>query len=131
MKIFNSIIRKLRIKHRLCVILDPSDNSVMLSKKLYKKMKLYKPETPTKVLCFKEKGSAKYSFCLYEPKEDEEIMLSEIQVSKGGHIGFAAICPTVHRIFYDYGFDAETIQVLHVMERRAADGRVFFEIMKS
>lgn len=99
MKLFSKLKRSLRFRYTMCVILDPTDNSVIFSRKLYEDI-LKSSNDNKKVIQFREKGSSLYSFSLYW--EEEEVQLTEIQVAADGHVGFAAVCPTVNRIFYDY-----------------------------
>lgn len=101
MKLFSKLKRSLRFRYTMCVILDPTDNSVIFSRKLYEDI-LKSSKENKNVIQFKEKGSSLYSFSLYWEKEEESVQLTEIQVAADGHVGFAAVCPTVQRIYYDY-----------------------------
>ena len=93
-------------RHRsLFVILDPSDNSVTLSRGLFDLMDIMNQEE-AKVFVFKC-----YNVCLTEksyaftlnPKFDKPTTLCDIQYNSKYHtVGFETLCPSVNRIFYDY-----------------------------
>lgn len=91
------------------VICDPSDNSVTLSKALFKHMgvmemdaaKVYVFSLATGAAPFRDKGE--YGFIL-NPDFDQETQLADIQYNaQHKTIGFECLVPTVNRIFYDYG----------------------------
>lgn len=102
-------------RHRsLFVILDPSDNSVTLSKGLFDYMDVMSLDV-AKVFVFHlcntateepKQSGAIYAFML-NPKLEQETQLADIQYnSKHRTIGFECLCPTVNRILYDYGLSA-------------------------
>ena len=98
-------------RHReLYVIADPCDNSVTLSRLLFEHMGVMDKEQ-TKVFVFKlcnavtdnpETNGATYAFSLNVPSGSTQ--LCDIQYNaKHRTIGFETLCPSVNRIFYDYG----------------------------
>ncbi len=100
------IINRLR-RRGMYVILDPSDDSVTLSRKLYRSIDRECGGKPDTVFMFTAGGE--YAFCC-NPKErgwleaDSKAPLPRIQYNaKYRCIGFHAECPTVNRIVYDYG----------------------------
>jgi len=110
------MIRKFRLwllgvwrwyRHRsLYVIADPSDNSVTLSRALFDHMDVMNQEQ-AKVFMFSvgdgSAGTGIYAFTL-NPDIQQPTCLADIQYnSKHRSIGFESLCPTVNRIFYDYG----------------------------
>lgn len=110
------MIRKLQIwlakrwrwyRHRsLFVILDPADNSVTLSRALFNHMDVMSLDVAKVYVFSVSAGSASgnvYAFTL-NPDIDQPTQLADIQYnSKHRSIGFESLCPTVNRIFYDYG----------------------------
>lgn len=99
-------------RHRsLYVILDATDNSVTLSNGLFDHMGVMNQDV-AKVFVFHlcnavsedlKQSGAIYAFML-NPQLEQETQLADIQYnSKYRTIGFETLCPTVNRIFYDYG----------------------------
>ncbi|MBQ7462439.1 MAG: hypothetical protein IJS63_09345 [Bacteroidaceae bacterium] len=110
-------------RHRsLFVILDPADNSVTLSRGLFDLMDVMNLEV-AKVFVFHlcnaasedlKRGGAIYAFML-NPQFEQETQLADIQCnSKHRTIGFECLCPTVNRIFYDYGLSVNSRAKLSV-----------------
>lgn len=101
------------LRKKCFAILDAADNSVTFSKKLCKKLDVFNLDN-ARIITFKLAGSELYAFSV-NPVLDEDTALSEIQYnSKHRCIGYEALCPTVNRIFYDYGIPAGTICKLSV-----------------
>lgn len=96
--------------HALYVIADPIDNSITLSKRLFRQMKIMQ-QSQAKVFIFsiKEKESKIiYAFTLNPPEFLHDTQLADIQYnSKHRTIGFESLCPTVNRILYDYGLTSD------------------------
>lgn len=93
-------------RHRsLYVIADPADNSVTLSRALFENMDVMNQEQ-AKVFMFSVGDlivGTGYAFTL-NPDIEQPTCLADIQYnSKHRSIGFESLCPTVNRIFYDYG----------------------------
>lgn len=109
------MIKKLRIwllsvwrwyRHRvLYVIADPSDNSITMSRALCDIINVFSLDR-AQVFVFSISGSEDgktYAFTV-NPDFDRPTQLCNIQYnSKYRTIGFETLCPTVTRIFYDYG----------------------------
>lgn len=96
MNVFNKI--KQLFNRGMYVILDPEDNSVTLSRKLYKHIE----RNPREHKVFVFKVGDEYGFTLNIPQEPTQISIIQYN-SKYKSIGFETLCPTVNRIFYDYG----------------------------
>lgn len=109
------------------VICDPADNSVTLSKALFKHMDVMNSEK-AQVYVFSlapsdralhEKGE--YGFIL-NPNFEHETQLADVQYNdKYRTIGFESLNPTVNRIFYDYGLPHDKVVKLSVEVCRAGD----------
>lgn len=103
-------------RRALYVIADPRDNSVTLSRLLFEHMGVMKQET-AKVFVFRlgnaavdntQQSGAIYAFSLNPPLGDQPTQLCDIQYnSKHRTIGFETLCPSVNRIFYDYGLPSD------------------------
>lgn len=109
------------------VICDPADNSVTLSKALFKHMdvmgmdeaKVYVFSLATGDRALHEKGE--YGFIL-NPDFEQETQLADIQYNeKYKTIGFECLVPTVNRICYDYGLPHDKKAKLSVEVCRAGD----------
>jgi hypothetical protein len=113
------------IKYRgFFVILDARDNSVTLSEKLYRHMDVESKDA-AKVIVFRMSDSGLYSFVL-NPQLDEPTQLCDIQYnSKHKTIGFETLCPTVGRIFYDYGIRHEGAVKMTVVPRQIKDLTIY------
>ena len=110
------------------VIVDGADNSVTLSKRLTKNMKLME-QTQAKVFVFRIPESASYGFML-NPNIEQETQLSGVQYNgKYKSIGFESLCPTVNRILYDYALPSGKHK-LSVKRQRTKDGQVYYQICK-
>lgn len=104
--------------HRFYVIADCHDNSITLSKALFKYMNVYKQD---EAKVYVTKVEDYYAFVINPPIE-QPTQLADIQYNaKYKTIGFESLCPTVNRIVYDYGLPANTriklsIKILHTKE---------------
>lgn len=92
-------------RHRvLYIIADPADNSITLSKHLFRHMRvMQQSQAKVFVFSYKEKtGEKSYGFVL-NPPGLTDTQLADIQFnSKHKTVGFESLCPSVNRIFYDY-----------------------------
>lgn len=110
------------------VIVDGADNSVTLSKRLTKSMKLME-QTQAKVFVFRIPESASYGFML-NPNIEQETQISEVQYNdKYKSIGFESLCPTVNRILYDYGLPSIKCR-LSVKRCKTVAGQVYYKMCK-
>lgn len=125
------MFRKLRylLDRKECyVIADAKDNSVTFSKGLCSLLDLFNlDQVKVYVAALTGTGGAKeYAFIL-NPKIDEPTQLADIMYnSKHKCIGFESLCPTVNRIFYDYGLPADSTCRLSVRKGRTSDGSVTY-----
>lgn len=118
--------------HTLYVIADPADNSITLSRRLFRHMDVMKLDV-AKVYVFKlsqtgDKGIT-YAFAL-NPPVGQSTQMSDIQYNaKHRTIGFESLCPTVNRIFYDYGLPSDAKIKLSV-EPRSVNNITYYEILR-
>lgn len=115
--------------HRYYVIADCSDNSITFSHKLYRHIELMREsEDAAKVFVFGIPAWGTYGFTV-NPALDRETQLADIQYNeKYKTIGFESLCPSVNRIFCEYGLPCDLKMKLTVTVHRLGDGKVFYNI---
>ena len=113
------------------VLMDPRDNSVTYSRRLFAHIKkLYgQSDGQPKVFVFFVPDTKYYGFAVNVPL-DQPTQVADIQYnSKHRCIGFETLNPTVARIFYDYNISDITKPCrLTVTAHRCVLGNVFFQI---
>lgn len=118
------------IRHRkFYIIADAKDNSITFSKKLFEHMNVLE-QSQAKVYVFKltNRNPKHYAFMLNPPIE-QETQLADVQYNgKYKTIGFESLCPTVSRIFYDYGMPPLKQAKMTVIPRKFGDS-YYYEIM--
>ena len=122
---------------RLYVIADATDNSITFSKDLFFLLDVMEKEQAKVYIfhlanaCTEDGNNAYhlYAFCI-NPPIDQETVLADIQYnSKYYCVGFESLCPTVNRIFYDYGITAIGRVKLSVAAARLANGLPYYIIL--
>ena len=109
----------------LYVVADPSDNSVTLSPLLLEFILRVTGLGENKVYAFRLSSRGGYAFML-NPDISEETVTSSIQWNSKHHCsGFACNCPSVNRIFYDYGIDRTAPARIFVKIRRVCGQYIF------
>lgn len=116
---------------RYYVIADPADNSVTLSKALFAHIrKNAKEDDEPCVFVFKLVGTDKYAFCV-NPELEQSTQLCDIQYNGKYHcIGFETLCPSVGRIFFDYGLPSDKRTKLSVLVQIAPNGLIYYQFCK-
>lgn len=115
---------------RLYVILDPADNSVTLSKKLFSHIRKYS-DTADKavVFVFRVSDSGLFAFML-NPNIEKPTQICDIQYNeKYKCIGFETLNPSVGRILYDYNLSAESKCKLSVSVKET-NNKLYYQIEK-
>lgn len=115
---------------RLYVILDPADNSVTLSKKLFSHIRNY-ADTADKavVFVFRVSDSGLFAFML-NPNIEKPTQICDIQYNeKYKCIGFETLNPSVGRILYDYSLPAESKCKLSVSVKET-NNKLYYQIEK-
>ena len=129
---FKAIISRWR-RHRFFVIMDPRDNSVTFSRRLFNHLKeVYADnDNPPKVFVFYTPATNRYGFAVNVPF-DHPTQLADIQYnSKHKCIGFESLNPTVSKIFYDYGVSHFTKPCKFAVSPQVTpQGRLYFQIEK-
>lgn len=128
LKRFLNLWRAIRF-FRYFVIADSNDNSITLSRKLYKHIELTSHcDEQAKVFMFNVRAWSTFGFAI-NPELTEETQLADIQYNeKYKTIGFEALCPTVSKILYEYGMPWELKVRLTVSIHHLANGKVFYNI---
>nr|DAV37252.1 MAG TPA: hypothetical protein [Caudoviricetes sp.] len=112
------------------VIADPDDNSVTLSRRLFQHLKnnAGKDDEP-KVFVFRIKDNDSFGFML-NPEIEQPTQLCDIQYNDKYHcVGFETLCPSVGRIFYEYGLPNHKVKI-SVSIRTTANGKVYYQLEK-
>lgn len=123
---------KLWLQSRRCyVIADPKDNSITLSKRLFAHIKRNADgDGMAKVFVFFVPDEDRYAF-MVNPNIEQETQMCEIQYNaKYKCIGFESLCPTVGRIFYDYGLAADKQKRLPISVRKTVNNETYYQIRK-
>ena len=128
--IFTKLINKWR-SLRYYVIADPSDNSVTLSKSLFFHMKKDAERSGSdgspSVFVFRIPQGGTFGFML-SPEISEPTQLCQIQYNgKYRCIGFETLCPSVGRIFFEYGLPALRPVKLSVSVRQTPQGKTYYQ----
>ena len=113
------------------VIMDPRDNSVTFSRRLFRHIKRVHGEADIqpKIFVFYTPDTKCYGFAVNMPL-DQPTQLADIQYnSKHKCIGFESLNPTVAKILYDYGVASFMKPCkLTVTTQVTPQGRVYFQI---
>lgn len=128
--IFRKLIQRWQ-SLRYYVIADPADNSITLSKRLFRHIKrnASKDDAP-KVFVFAIPSASTYGFMLNHGIE-QPTQLCDIQYNgKYRCIGFETLCPSVGAILYRYGLPADCRVKLSVSVRRNVDGNIYYQFDK-
>lgn len=114
------------LHRKLYVIADPADSGVTLSRALFNHIrKNAKGDDVPQVFVFRT-STGNYGFAV-NPALPQETQLCNIQYnSKYKCIGFETLCPTVARIFYDYGIACARRCKLSVTIKNYGDGNIFY-----
>lgn len=115
---------------RLYVILDPADNSVTLSKKLFCHIRKYSDKAKKAVVfVFRLSDSGLFAFTI-NPNIEKPTQLCDIQYNdKYKCIGFETLNPSVGRILYDYNLPAEGKCKLSVSVKEI-NNKLYYQIDK-
>ena len=126
MMIFSNLIRKWRSLHYY-VIADPADNSVTLSKRLFAHMRKEAGDDAS-VFVFRIPHHGTFGFMLNHGIA-EPTQLCQIQYNaKYRCVGFETLCPSVGRIFYEYGLPALRPVKLSVEVRKTPQGKTYYQL---
>ena len=111
------------------VIADPKDNSITLSKRLFAHIRRNaNGDGMAKVFVFFVPSESRYAF-MVNPNIEQETQMCEIQYNATYKcIGFETLCPTIGKIFYDYGLPADKPMRLQVSVKKTVNGEIYYQI---
>ena len=111
------------------VIADATDNSITFSRRLFKQLNVMGLDV-ARIYAFYIPDTRCYGFMLNAPIE-QETQLADVQYnSKHRCVGFECLCPTVNRIFYDYGLPANVRCTLSVKVCKTKEGLTYYQICR-
>jgi len=126
--ILNNILHKIR-SLRYYVMADPADNSITLSRHLFRHMKAHAGKSgEASVFMFRITEDGAFGFMaghgITQPTQLCQVQYNE----KYKCVGFETLCPSVGRIFFDYGLPALHPVKLSVSVRRTPRGAVYYQL---
>lgn len=114
---------------RMFVVLDPNDNSVTLSRALFRDMKERAHDDKARVFVFRVPAHQSFGFML-NPDIDKKTQYCDIQYSsKHKCVGFETLCPSVGRIYYDLHLPVSQVCKLNVQLATTANGSLYYLII--
>lgn len=126
MKILRKLINIIN-SLRYYVVVDPSDNSITLSEKLFYHIKKHSESNDTSVFVFRIPDKKTFGF-MVNPDIKEQTQLCQIQYNgKYKCIGFETLCPSVGYILFSYGLPALNKVKLSVSVKRTAQDRLYYQ----
>lgn len=116
---------------RYYVMADPSDNSITLSERLFKHIRNNaKGDDTANVFVFYIPLEDCYGF-MFNPELERETVMCQIQYNdKYRCIGFETLCPSVGRIFYEYGLPADKPIKMSVAVRKTISGNIYYQLLR-
>lgn len=111
------------------VTLDPHDNSVTLSRALFRhiRRRTHDGTEPKVFTCLIETAPHVYAFTINPPIQEDTVLATIQYNSKYKCIGFETLCPSVGTIFYHYGLPAKGARRLRVSIHRTTFG-IYYRI---
>lgn len=121
-------LRKLYYRN-VYVIADCKDNSMTVSKRLYRMMKRQFTDK-AKVFVFQVAGSADYGFMINPEGVDAQVTSEVMYNDKYKCVGFECLYPTVNMIAYQFDLPAQSATKLSVFPDKTDTGQKFFRICR-
>ncbi len=112
---------------RYYVIADSTDNSITLSKHLFRHIKdNAAADDAARAFVFRIPDADAFGF-MVNPKIEKPTQLCDIQYNgKYRCIGFETLCPSVGKIFYDYGLPSDGRVKLSVSIHKV-NGKIYYQ----
>lgn len=120
----------LSMRGRYYVVADPNDNSVTLSEDLFNHLKDHSPDCSlAQVFAFAVPKKKTFGF-MFNPKFDSPTQLCDIQINdKYKSVGFESLCPSVTRMFYDFGMPIKGSAKFSVkVKRTRKTHKIYYQI---
>lgn len=116
---------------RYFVLVDPEDNSITLSKHLFRHIRINaKDSGNTSVFVFFIPECDTFGF-MQAPGIEQPTQLCDIQYNdKHKCVGFETLCPSVGTILYRYGLPADCRIKLSVTVKRNVLGKIYYQFDK-
>lgn len=114
---------------QLYIIADATDNSITLSRALFKRMSVMNLDE-LNIFVFRVGDSYGFTINPQQLKEADTQFTTIQYNSKYQTIGFETLCPTVNQIFYDYRLPAGTKAKLSIEICHTPDGMTYFKIKR-
>lgn len=125
-----SKLKQLLFPRRYYIIADTTDDSVTLSRSLYRhiRSRLDASATEAKAFVFFVPHNNTYGFVINYPHSKPTIEAPILYNAKFKSIGFQATCPSVNRIFYDYHIQDHLKAKLLIHIKHLPNGTIYYEI---
>lgn len=116
---------------RYYVIADPADNSITLSKRLFRHIRDNAKEGDSaRVYAFRIANESTFGF-MVNPDIDKPTQMCDIQYNgKYKCIGFETLCPSVGRILYEYGLPDNYRVKMSVSVHKTPKGGIYYQLDK-
>lgn len=114
---------------RYYIIADPADNSITLSKALFRHMTSHATDNEkARVFVFRVGSIGPFGFMI-NPDIEQPTQMCDIQYNdKYQCIGFETLCPSVGHILYNYNLNAAQRVKLSVTVRHTSQGKLYYQI---
>lgn len=123
--IFHQLISAWR-RRRLHVILDPADNSVTLSRRLFRHIRMAVGDAAPRVFMCRIPDLRTFGFVI-NPDLDRPTQLCDIQYNHLHRcVGFETLCPSVGTIFYHLGLHPMRTVRFRVRTHTLPDGHTCY-----
>lgn len=125
-----SKLKQLLLPRRYYIIADTTDDSITLSRALYRHIlsHLDASATEAKAFVFSIPHNKTFGFVINHPHPKPTIEAPILYNAKFKSIGFQATCPSVNRIFYDYRIQAPLKAKLLIHIKHLPNGTIYYEI---
>lgn len=121
-------IRNMWQNRRMFVIIDPADNSVTLSSRLFSHMRKNAKDSESQAKVFVFKAGSSFGF-MPDPQFEQPTQICDIQYNdKHRCIGFETLCPSVGQMLYAFGLPASRPRKISVEADTLPDGRLWYKM---
>lgn len=123
-------IRNMWQNRRMFVIIDPADNSVTLSSRLFSHMRKHAADSESQDKVFVFKAGSSFGF-IPDPQFEQPTQICDIQYNdKHRCIGFESLCPSVGQMLYTFGLPASRPRKISVEADTLPDGKVWYRMVE-
>ena len=123
-------IRNMWQNRRMFVIIDPADNSVTLSSRIFSHMRKHAADSESQAKVFAFKAGNTFGF-MPDPQLSQPTQICDIQYNdKHRCIGFESLCPSVGQMLYTFGLPAGRPRKISVEADTLPDGKVWYRMVE-